>query len=1253
VPDWRWLLDRSDSPWYDSATLFRQPAPGDWDSVLASVRQALERRFTLCGDPPADTSLTPMDPLAAKSTGSLASAFAHYHAGDTSTAAVMCREILAADAQCFDALHLLGTIDAAEGRFDAALDWFDRALLIDPRHPDAQRNRQSATHQFVSERVQSGLAAHRQGDLAEAERSYESVLKRDPDNFDALQLLGTIAVQRGQLSRGLALLDRAIALKPDSFDAHTNRGIALTELKRFDEAIASHSHALATRPESGDARFNRAMLHLLLGDYITGLPEYEWRRKRESRNKKARVFDQPSWLGDRDLNGMRILLHAEQGFGDSIQFCRFVPLVAAMGAYVILEAPNALASLMTSLNGVAQTIGRGEVLPFDFHCPLPSLPLAFKTNLDTLSGQPYLTAPSERVADWSKVLGKATRPRVGLAWSGSKTHKSDRKRSIPLTRFSRALPGGIEYIQLQKDVRTDDQAWLAQHPEIRSFEAQINDFGDTAALIESLDLVITVDTSVAHLAGALGKDIWILLPHVPDWRWLLDRTDSPWYDSATLFRQPAPGDWDSVLASVRQALELRFSSCDAPPSDAPPAPIDYPAALRIDSLASAFVHYHAGDTASAAVVCREILVADPHCFDALHLLGVINAAEGRFDAALDWFDRALLIDPRHPDAQRNRRSATHQFASERVQSGLAAHRQGDLSEAEGSYEAVLKRDPDNFDALQLLGAIAAATGRPELALAFFDRALAIKADCAKVFYNRGSVFRDLNRPEDALLSYERAIAIEPDYAEAHNNRGLVLMELNRLDDALTSFNDAIALVPDYARAHDHRGLVLSKLGRFVEALSCHTHAASLTPNHATTHLNRGNVLLAMKRFDEALASYDRAIELRPDFAEAHNNRGYPLKELNRIEDALTSYNYAITIKPDYAEAHSNLGLVLMELGRFDEALASYERSLALTPDYPEANLNDGLLRLLLGDFVRGWQEYEWRWQRTGRTESPRAYHQPLWLGEADLHGKCILLWSEQGFGDSIQFSRYASKVAALGAEAILEGPAVLKPLLEPLSGVSKFVTQGSPLPAFDFHCPLPSLPLAFKTNLDTLVGQPYLTAPSERIADWSKVLGKATRPRVGLAWSGSKTNKPEDKRSILLTRFIEGLPQEIEYVQLQKGVSADDQVWLAQHPEIRSFDAQIRDFGDTAALIDALDLVITIDTSIAHLAGALGKEVWILLAHVPDWRWLLDRTDSPWYDSATLFRQPAPGDWDSVLVAVRQALAQRFGKLPFRASRHH
>jgi hypothetical protein len=330
-------------------------------------------------------------------------------------------------------------------------------------------------------------------------------------------------------------------------------------LGRLDEARASFDRAVGIRPDFAQARWNRAQAMLLAGDFAQGWREHEWRLK--AHPELQRAFAQPLWLGEVPLDGKTILLHAEQGLGDTLQFCRYAPLVAARGGRVVLEVQKPLVDLMRDLPGVAAVVARGEPLPdFDLHCPLLSLPLAFGTRLDTIPAQmPYLGAPAERAAGWEARLTK--RPRIGLVWSGNAGHKRDRARSIPLYALMPVFDlDAATFVSLQKEARAADAAVLKQTAKLIDVGAELETFADTAALIRQLDLVIAVDTSVAHLAGALGKPLWLLLPAAPDWRWLAGREDSPWYPTARLFRQTVTRAWGPVVARVRAALEEMIAS---------------------------------------------------------------------------------------------------------------------------------------------------------------------------------------------------------------------------------------------------------------------------------------------------------------------------------------------------------------------------------------------------------------------------------------------------------------------------------------------------------------------------------------------------------------------------------------------------------------------------------------------------------------------------------------------------------------------
>ena len=570
-----------------------------------------------------------------------------------------------------------------------------------------------------------------------------------------------------------------------------------------------------------------------------------------------------------------------------------------------------------------------------------------------------------------------------------------------------------------------------------------------------------------------------------------------------------------------------------------------------------------------------------------------------------------------------------------LQHAVAAYARHDWREAERICRLVLSTKADCVDALNYLGMITAQTQRLSEARELLGRAAALSPENAYAHNNLGNVLKELKRWNDALQSYERAIRLKPDYADACSNRGNVLKEMNRYSEAIASYDAAIALNPDRAEVHGNRGVVLDLLKRWDEALQSHDHAIRLMPEYADAHFNRGVTLQELGRRDEALASYERAIRLDPEHAEAHSNRGNTLKELGRLDEALASYDRALELKPDFAQAWSNRGNALKGLKRLDEALASHDRALRIEPDYAEGHWNRCLCHLLMGDYARGWEGYEWRWKLEQRQRWKRDFKQPFWCGNESLQGRRILLHGEQGLGDTLQFCRYARLVAELGARVILEVQPSLVSLLARLEGVTQVVARGSALPEFDCHCPLLSLPLAFRTRLDTVpAAHSYLSADGAKVSEWKARLGEQIRPRIGLVWS---TSTPSDK-SLPLADIVRALPDGFQYVSLQKEVRDADKDVLASCSGMLHFGGELTDFEDTAALCALMDVVVSIDTSVAHLAGAMGKPLWVLLTYVPDWRWLLDRDDSPWYPGARLFRQEGAGDWAGVIDRVRAEL---------------
>jgi tetratricopeptide (TPR) repeat protein len=460
------------------------------------------------------------------------------------------------------------------------------------------------------------------------------------------------------------------------------------------------------------------------------------------------------------------------------------------------------------------------------------------------------------------------------------------------------------------------------------------------------------------------------------------------------------------------------------------------------------------------------------------------------------------------------------------------------------------------------------------------------------------------------------------------------------DEAEQRYRIVLQSDPKQWRALHQLGSIFLGRGDHVQALEYMAAAMKANPASAEAKSNYGFILQKMDRHEEALDYFSSSLVARPTYAPALLNRGVSLYQLGRLQQALENFERALALEPRNVKALYNRASVLHELRRFDESLAAFEQTLALAPDYAEAQWNEGLTRLLLGDFERGWQQYEWRWKTESQRHQRRDFAQPLWLGGEALAGKIILVHAEQGFGDTLQFVRYLPKLAALGAEVMLEVKPSLRAILSGMNGVARVIVQGEPLPHFDVHCPMMSLPLAFRTTLDTIPADvPYLKAPPDRLQKWGH-LSSRQGFRVALAWAGSATHKQDQLRSIPLKELVPLIagPDGVEWLSVQRELRAGDAELLNKLPNVRSPGEELEDFADTAAVLSHADLVITVDTAVAHLAGALGRPVWLLVQYSPDFRWLLDREDSPWYPTLRIFRQNQLRDWSSVVGRVAEAL---------------
>ena len=561
-----------------------------------------------------------------------------------------------------------------------------------------------------------------------------------------------------------------------------------------------------------------------------------------------------------------------------------------------------------------------------------------------------------------------------------------------------------------------------------------------------------------------------------------------------------------------------------------------------------------------------------------------------------------------------------------MQEAVQLHQQGQLRDAEKLYARVLKAAPDTFDALHLLGLVKAQSGHMGEAYRLMSAALKINPDAPDALMNLANVLHALKRDAEALGTLDKAAALRPGDPAIIHHRGNALIALNRPAEALACFEAVLAREPRHGDALINRGVALAALDRPQEALASFDAALALAPNHPGALYNRGNALLALGRDAEALAAFDRALALTPNHVTALNNRGRSLQALNRHDEAVISFDQAIAVQKDYADAHFNRALSL----------------------------------LTLGDLRRGFADYEWRWKRSGMTDSRRNYRGALWLGEYPLGGRTILLHAEQGLGDTIQFARYAPLLARAGAKVVLEVQAELKPLLSALDGVAACHARGETLPAYDVHCPLGSLPLALKTDGATIPAEiPYLHADGALVAKWRPRLEALPGKRVALAWAGHARHVNDRNRSIALDQLAPLFALKgISVVSIQRELRDGDAELLARFPRVMHLGDQLADMADTAAIIALADLTLTVDTSVAHVAGAMGRPLSVMLPFAPDWRWTIAHDPekwepvfgqdhapkkgerSPWYPQARLYRQPSMGDWPSVIAAVCGDLAR-------------
>jgi tetratricopeptide (TPR) repeat protein len=578
---------------------------------------------------------------------------------------------------------------------------------------------------------------------------------------------------------------------------------------------------------------------------------------------------------------------------------------------------------------------------------------------------------------------------------------------------------------------------------------------------------------------------------------------------------------------------------------------------------------------------------------ALYEFGLRHLGEGRpLDAQVCCL-QALAIDAEHADT-------LHLMGLLSLQAGQHDHAVEWLTRA-------IRKDAKT-DYLTTLGVTLKQMGRLEDALGVFDKAVQLKPDDAELWKHLGSVLLALDRPAEALLSYQHALRLDGGHWEAAYQSGLILHRMERLEDALVQLDRCVELRPDHVPAVQLRARVLRGLKRFEAYLADTMRAHALDPADPLTRNNLGDAFQSLGRYDEALEWFDKALDLRPDLAEVLFNKG----------------------------------LALIQLHRFDEAIAAYARLVAIDPAHARGKWQWAHLQLLKGNFEAGWSAREARWEVPDFSPDYPRFPQRQWLGQEPIDGKTLLLCADEGFGDTIQFARFVPMLAKRGARIILVVQDALQPLLSGTSGVSECLPfSAKKFPPFDLHCPIMSLPLALGATLKTIPPADYVPPlPAERVQAWRARLGPRTRLRVGLVWSGNPKQGDDRNRSMPLAKLTPLLGVDATFVSLQKDPRPDDKARLADLADVIDPSADLGDFVETAALVSCLDLVITVCTSVAHLAATLGCPTWVMLPYVGDWRWLTSRDDSPWYPSVRLFRQDVTRDYAVVVDRVRQELAR-------------
>lgn len=675
-------------------------------------------------------------------------------------------------------------------------------------------------------------------------------------------------------------------------------------------------------------------------------------------------------------------------------------------------------------------------------------------------------------------------------------------------------------------------------------------------------------------------------------------------------------------------------------------------------LSRALARFNAGAFVEAEDICRQVVTQQPDNADAWHLRANAAWRSGGMEIAIRAISEAVTLDPKNESFARTMAqvfedaglatqaiSAWQQVVTLNADDPTAhlhlaalLHERDEVPEALAHYQQVAVLCPDDAPMQYACATALAKTGRHEAAVTGFEAVLSIEPGHADAVYNLAVELHACSRLEDAIRQYFQALVLHPDWAQAHNNLSVALREARRTEEAIAHGEAAVAAQSEYPHAYNNLGLALLDAGRIEDAATQLERATAQSPDDVDIKNNLAVALDGCGRNAEAMQLIDSALRQAPDWPIGHQTRGNLLRRANRLDEAVVEYRIALVSQPLDFELYGNLGLALLNQGKPEDAVAIYEKALALNPDLPEIHTALGIAQLAGGDYENGWTNYEYRWECADFAPAKRRLPAPRWDG-SDLAGRRILLFAEQGYGDTVQFCRYVSAVEEQAAGVVFECQPALARLAETLDDSVTVIPRGDPLPQFDVQAPLMSLPLLLNQSREPIAAKvPYLSAPEENRLRMSKLLENGTTLKVGIAWAGNAKRQDDVMRSCPPDRLrplfeVAGAA----FFSLQKDVEASR---LPELVTVTDLGPELHDFADTAAAVAALDLVISVDTAVAHLAGALGRPVWVMLGYAADWRYQRDRADSPWYPTMRLFRQDQPGAWTTVVEQVAGKLSE-------------